>query len=64
MGARDAEGIPDISKSPMVRNDTPGTFPWVFFPNNTYTHAFLLGGPPSGGHDPNIWISYGVCTPF
>jgi hypothetical protein len=61
----DSQGIPLSSKSPVACNDVAGAEPWVFFPDNTYTQAFLLGGPPSGGgHDPNIWISYGVCTPF
>jgi len=64
MGAVDAQHIPQISKSPMVCDSPDGTVPWVFFPNNTYTHAFLDGGPPGSGRDPNISISYGTCTPF
>jgi hypothetical protein len=64
LGAVDAQVIPQMSKSPLVCNEPTGTEPFIFFPGNTYTHAFLQGGPPGSGHDPNIWIDYGVCTPF
>jgi hypothetical protein len=47
-----------------VCDEPSGTEPWIFFPGNAYTHAFLQGGPPSSGRDPNILIAYGICTPF
>jgi hypothetical protein len=56
--------VPDASLSPMACPDGVGTELWMFFPGNTYTHAFLDGGPPGSGRDPNIWIDYGTCTPF
>jgi hypothetical protein len=64
LGPSDVAGIPDISLSPLVCDEPTGTEPWIFFPSNAYTHAFLRGGPPSSGRDPNIWIAYGICTPF
>jgi hypothetical protein len=47
----------------VVCANESGTTPWVFHGITTYTRAFLFG-PPAGGGDPNIWISYGVCTKF
>lgn len=41
-------------------NDTVGGEMWVFF-RTTYVHTFLAG-PPAGGADPNIFVSYGTCT--
>jgi hypothetical protein len=64
LGPSDVAGIPEISLSPLVCDEPTGTEPWIFFPSNAYTHAFLRGGPPSSGRDPNIWIAYGICTPF
>jgi hypothetical protein len=43
-------------------NGGAGAEPWIFH-GNTYTHAFLAG-PPAGGGDPNIYLSYGTCTKF
>jgi hypothetical protein len=56
--------VPDASLSPMACHDGTSTESWIFFPGNTYTHAMIYGGPPSSGRDPNIFIAYGVCTPF
>ena len=42
LGAVDDQHIPQISKSPMVCNDAPGTEPWVFFPNNTYSRSQVV----------------------
>jgi hypothetical protein len=40
-----------------------GGSPWMFYSDKSFTHAFLAG-PPAGGTDPNIYISYGTCTKF
>jgi hypothetical protein len=53
--------LPDSSTSPLTCEDQTGTQPWEFFPDNSYRHAFLHGGPD---RDPNIWIAYGTCTRF
>jgi hypothetical protein len=36
---------------------------WNFFPDG-YTRAYLYGGPPASGRNPNIWVAYGTCTKF
>jgi hypothetical protein len=36
---------------------------WSFY-RDAYTRAFLFGGPPASGRDPNISIAYGTCTKF
>ena len=36
---------------------------WHFY-RDAYTRAYLFGGPPVSGRDPNIWIAYGTCTKF
>jgi hypothetical protein len=56
--------VPDASLSPMACHDGVGTELWMFFPGNTYTHAFLYGGPSFRGQDSGIWTAYGTCTPF
>jgi len=40
-----------------------GLAPWIFYHNTTFARGFLFG-PPAGGTDPNIMISYGTCTKF
>ena len=55
--------VPDVSSSALVCDSGDGAEPWMFF-GNTYTHAMIYGGPPDSGRDPNIWIAYGICTPF
>jgi hypothetical protein len=46
----------------LVCDDGYDDEPWVFF-RNTYTHAFT-SGPPAGGTDVNIFVTYGTCTKF
>jgi hypothetical protein len=36
---------------------------WQFY-SDAYTRAYLYGGPPASGRNPNIWIAYGTCTKF
>jgi hypothetical protein len=36
---------------------------WHFYPD-AYTRAYLYGGPPASGRNPNIWVAYGTCTKF
>ena len=33
---------------------------WNFY-RDGYTRAFLYGGPPASGRDPNIMVAYGTC---
>jgi hypothetical protein len=36
---------------------------WQLYPD-AYTRAYLYGGPPPSGRNPNIWVAYGTCTKF
>jgi hypothetical protein len=40
-----------------------GLIPLIFYHNTTFAKAFLAG-PPAGGTDQNLVISYGTCTKF
>jgi hypothetical protein len=51
-------------KDEIICRDPPGGLaPWSFYHNTTFVRAFLAG-PPTGGTDKNIVISYGTCTKF
>jgi len=51
-----------IKKVRIVCDDGYGDVPWIFH-DNTFMRA-LLSGPPTGGGDPNAFISYGTCVKF
>jgi hypothetical protein len=53
-------GPPRFDES-VACDEVVGGRPWIFS-RSTYTRAFLAGGPPAGGRDPNIAIAYGTCT--
>jgi hypothetical protein len=53
---------PTVRPELLACDDGTGTTPWLFERNN-FVHAFLIG-PPVGGTDPKIWVSYGTCTGF
>ena len=50
--------VPDL----LTCNDSDGLSPWLFR-GNTFVLADLLG-PPVGGRDRDILVSYGTCTGF